>query len=365
MEKFAFVLHPIYHSDILRKYPFFKNCPESVLKSVFKRFPPFKVSYIEGVKTPHNEAEGWFVGCPLSSDQILTLSEDYVLSKIIQTGKKAERLGANILGLGALTSVVGDAGITIAKNLNIPVTTGNSYTVATAIDGVKDASKMMGYDYKNCHIAVLGASGSIGKVVARKFAEDVRWLTLLGKNQKRLEQVSDSIYDDTGLAAKVSTNIKRSLSEVDIIIAVTGSADAVITGEELKPGAIVCDVARPRDVSWRVAKNRDDILVIEGGVVEVPGEVEFNFNFGFPKKTAYACMAETMILALEQKYESFTLGRELTVKQVDEISRLAKKHGFKLAGLRSFERAISQENIQRIKQNALKNKKQENVISKT
>jgi fatty aldehyde-generating acyl-ACP reductase len=43
--------------------------------------------------------------------------------------------------LGAFTAVVGDAGITIAKNLNIPVTTGNSYTVATAIEGTKKASE--------------------------------------------------------------------------------------------------------------------------------------------------------------------------------------------------------------------------------
>ena len=45
-----------------------------------------------------------------------------------------------------------------------------------------------------------------------------------------------------------------------------------------------------------------------------------------------------MILALEQRYESFTLGRDLTVAQVEEISKLADKHGFKLAGFRSFER---------------------------
>ena len=43
--------------------------------------------------------------------------------------QKAEKLGAKIVGLGAFTAVVGDAGITVARNLNIPVTTGNSYTV--------------------------------------------------------------------------------------------------------------------------------------------------------------------------------------------------------------------------------------------
>ena len=84
----------------------------------------------------------------------------------------------------------------------------------------------------------------------------------------------------------------------------------------------------------------------------MPGDVDFNLNFGFPPKTAYACMAETMILALEGRYESFSLGRELTVQQIEEITCLADKHGFKLAGFRSFERKVTREQTQQIKQNA-------------
>ena len=61
-------------------------------------------------------------------------------------------------------------------------------------------------------------------------------------------------------------------------------------------------------------------------------------------------MAETMMLSMEGRYESFTLGRELTIKQIEEINR-TDKHGFKLAGLRSFEREVTEEEIERIKQN--------------
>ena len=115
---------------------------------------------------------------------------------------------------------------------------------------------------------------------------------------------------------------------------------------------MVCDVARPRDVSVRVAKERKDVLVIEGGVVSVPGDVNFNFEFGFPAKTAYACMSETIMLALEGRYESFTLGKDVSVDQANETSRLAAKHGFKLAGYRSFETAVTDEHIQTIRRNA-------------
>ncbi len=63
-------------------------------------------------------------------------------------------------------------------------------------------------------------------------------------------------------------------------------------------------------------------------------------------------MSETMILSLEGTNESYTLGRDLTVEQVMHIGELAKKHGFGLAGFRSFEVALSEEDIERVRLNA-------------
>ena len=136
------------------------------------------------------------------------------------------------------------------------------------------------------------------------------------------------------------------------MLAVTSATHTLLEPEDLKPGAVVCDVARPRNVSHAVYERRDDVLVIDGSVIEVPGEVDFGFDFGFPPRTCEACMAETMILALEGRYENFTLGRELEVERVLEIAQLARKHGFRLAGFRRFERAIPDAEIDRIRERA-------------
>jgi len=111
-------------------------------------------------------------------------------------------------------------------------------------------------------------------------------------------------------------------------------------------------VARPRDVSRRVVEERDDVLVIDGGIVRVPGPVDFGFNFGFPPGMAFACMAETMILALEGRYESYTLGKNIRLTQVQGIADLAAKHGFEVAGFRCFEQPVTDEQIERIKNRA-------------
>jgi hypothetical protein len=92
--------------------------------------------------------------------------------------------------------------------------------------------------------------------------------------------------------------------------------------------------------------------VIDGGMVDVPGPVDFHFNFGFPPGKAYACMAETIALALDGKFEDYTLGKHLTRERVEEIARIAKKHGFHLSGFRSFEREVTPEQIEVVRQNA-------------
>lgn len=352
MGKFAFIIHPIELSDIYRKFGFLRYFPQKIVEALIKRMSPFKVSEITGIKSPYGETKGWFVTCPLTSRQMVELPLDFVLNKIIQAGKVGQELGADIIGLGAMTSVVGDAGITIAKNLEAAVTTGNSYTVATALEGTKKAAQLMDIDLEKAEVLVVGATGSIGSAAARILARECRYLTLLARDERKLDYLARQIMKESGLAVRCTSNIKRAVPSADIIIAVTGSAEAVIKGEDLKPGAVVCDVARPRDVSKAVAEKRKDVLVIEGGVVQVPGPVNFNFDFGFPPGTSYACMAETMILALEDRFENFSLGRDIRVSQIDTISQLAEKHAFKLAGFRSFERAISEEEILAVKDRA-------------
>jgi predicted amino acid dehydrogenase len=142
------------------------------------------------------------------------------------------------------------------------------------------------------------------------------------------------------------------LKEAQLILTVTSAIHEVIQPEHLQPGSVVCDVARPRDVSAMVAAVRDDILVIDGGMVDVPGPVDFHFNFGFPPGKAYACMAETIALALEGRFEDYTLGKHLTRARVEEIDAMAKKHGFRLSGFRSFEREVTPRQIEAVRQNA-------------
>lgn len=348
MEKFAFIIHPFdVRRDVAKKggiYAAAKYLPEPAVEWGIQFKSPMVMSHITGLKSKAGaEAEGWFIGCPLTPKQLLTLPTEFVYKRLIQCGRLAESLGAGIIGLGAFTSVVGDGGVTVAKNLDIAVTTGNSYTVATAVEGGLDAARRMGITMENAKVAVVGATGSIGRTCALMLAPKCAEIALIGRDLIRLEAVAREL---PSARVRLYDDVHLGLRDADLVITVTSARDAVIEPEDLKSGSVVCDVARPRDVSVRVAKERDDVLVIEGGVVAVPGpDADFHFTFGFPPRTAYACMSETMMLALDGRYESFTLGKEVSVGQAEETERLAKKHGFHLAGYRSFEKAVTDQTI--------------------
>ena len=354
MDNFAFIIHPLDPKrDVGRKYPLLgKFLPVSLINLFSGYWPPVYISHITGItsEATGKEIEGWFVACPYTPQRMVTLPEAEVYRKIIQTGQLAERLGAKLLGLGAFTSVVGDAGVTISQGLSIPVTTGDSYTVAVAVDAAKEAAQRMGIDLKNATAAVVGATGAIGSVCAQLLAKDVPQMILIGRSAERLKRIQAQVIA-AGAEAMATTEISA-LRQADIVITVTNAGQAIIQPRDLKSGCVVCDVARPRDVSRAVVEQRDDVLVIDGGMVQAPGPVDFHFNFGFPPRMAYACMAETMALALEGRYECFTLGKEIKLDRVKEITALAERHGFQLGGFRSFERAVENDEIERIRDNA-------------
>ncbi len=354
MDSFAFIIHPIDPKrDVSRKFPLLgKILTERQIDFFSTFFPPIYLSEIEGITSAATgkQVKGWFIACPYTPRRMMELGEQTVYRKIIETGRMAEKLGAQMLGLGAFTSVVGDAGVTIAKALDIPVTTGDSYTVALAVQAIRQAAGVMEIPLPAVTAAVVGATGAIGRVCAELLAGDVKRLLLIARDEKKLVELRDRLRPGAKAELEISTRTDR-LAEAELILTVTSAIQEVIHPGDLRSGSVVCDVARPRDVSAMVAKVRNDIFVIDGGMVDVPGPVDFHFNFGFPPGKAYGCMAETIALTLEGRFEDYTVGKDITIERVNEITAMAEKHGFRLSGFRSFEREVTEEQIEAIRRN--------------
>jgi predicted amino acid dehydrogenase len=273
----------------------------------------------------------------------------------------AQRLGAQIMGLGAFTKVVGDAGVTVAKRSPLPITTGNSYSASGALWAAHDALLRMrllpapkGKGRVKFKAMVVGATGAIGSVCARLMARVAQEVYLVSPEAAKLLALKESILKESpDVKIFLSAHADRDIAEMDMIVTATsGAGKKVLDIMKVKPGCVITDVARPLDLPPSEVAKRPDVLVIESGEIQLPGDVQMK-NIGLPKGVAYACLAETIVLALEGRFENFTVGRAIEWEKVREIYQMGLKHGMKLAAISGVNGPFSDADIERVRQLAL------------
>jgi hypothetical protein len=187
--RFSFVIHPL-------STEYFKNVEPlgqitgipgmtQVVEKAMAYMPPFVYSHVTGiVSATGDEAEGWLITVGGTPKEMLAHPPEFTYSRLLEAAELSRRLGAQIMGLGAFTKVVGDAGVTVAKRAPLPVTTGNSYSASGALWAAHEAVLRLGIaevdDDGIIHgkAMVVGASGAIGSVCARllALASDELWL---------------------------------------------------------------------------------------------------------------------------------------------------------------------------------------------
>lgn len=352
INRFAFVIHPLDVSFIHqhRWFRWTRFLPDSLVETIAAWIPPMYLSRIKGGLSPTTgqRIEGFLLALGATPRQMMRHNERFTYLRLNQAAKMAEQRGARIMGLGAFTSVVGDAGITVAHESSIAITSGNSLTVAATLEAAKQAVLKMGAaDLTQGKVMVIGATGSIGSVCARLLAQAIFDVVLVSIEPEKLINLKRRIQAETPRArVTIATRPDNLIQDCDLIVTATSAFGQRILDITLcKPGAVICDVARPPDINQAEADLRPDVLVIESGEVLIPGEIDFGYDIGLPPKTAYACLAETALLAMEGRFEDYTLGRNISIERVKEIYHLFKKHQFQLAGLRSFGKYIQDEDL--------------------
>lgn len=350
VNKFAFIIHPL-NVNFIHQSPSFRwtrYLPDEIVEAVAAYLPPMYLSRITGGQSPATgqRIEGHLITLGATPRQMMQHGERFTYNRLNAAARLAERKGARIMGLGAFTSVVGDAGVTVAHENDIAITSGNSLTVAATLEAAKQAVIKMGAkDLTRGKVMVVGATGSIGSVCSRLLAQAIHDVVLVSIEPERLIDLKRAIRNETpNCTVAISTRADDYLGGCDLIVTTTSAfGQRVIDISKCKPGAVICDVARPPDINKAEAALRPDVLVIESGEVLIPGEIDFGYDIGLPPKVAYACLAETALLAMEGRFEDYTLGRNITMERVKEIYRLFKKHQFKIAALRSFGEIITEE----------------------
>lgn len=303
---------------------------------------------IDCISTDHGKVSGIICCLPVmpkdilenqekSFKQIEAISKDLILEHKV-----------DIIGLGGFTGILGNRGQDFNEIFDVPFTTGNIFTAyngIAALDYLRDHYQL---NTEEIPITIIGFPGSIATLIAEelsKRSDGKQKLVLVGRGTDKYlrKMIDESEY--IGNNADVVNNIPDALSQGKIIITATSSGN-IIDVDSINRGSIVIDIAAPRDV-MKPNKKRNDILIVDGGRCGFDKTVKWNDNLltSFIKNNLYGCILETVLLALNNRLEAFSVGRRLSINNLEEISHMSKKHGFVITNLYSFNEKIDESYI--------------------
>jgi acetylornithine/succinyldiaminopimelate/putrescine aminotransferase/acyl-CoA synthetase (AMP-forming)/AMP-acid ligase II/predicted amino acid dehydrogenase/acyl carrier protein len=384
--RFAFLVHPLDERSYADVDPSLAGLSDAQIRrlseSVADNFDPFVVGDARVVSATGEAAYGEFVIVARTAAELSRMNYRDALSEIEAAGRLAHKRGARLVGLGAYTSIVTRGGLYLPTERPFALTTGNSFTAYASMKAVAAGLGGLGRELSRSTVAVVGATGSIGRAASLLLAQEARALTLVGNpehedasRRRLLEVAGEALFRLDGLARDgrrfaadtfaasalawldarprpaskeawadiaaeaekmldsltLTCDNRRWLPQADVLLTAAGAVNSIVNAEHLKAGALVCDISRPSNVSRELKRERPDVHFIDGGVVSLPAGSSLNFNFGLAENHVYACMAETMMLALEGRYQDCSLGLDLDISQVLEFGRRAERHGFGVA----------------------------------
>lgn len=347
-------LYNFYHLEKCLKMlnPNFKMPSREFISQIFHITPSFKLYDILDFKSKTGEtANGCFIVATFIPDMI---EKDVwtMFSKVVRACKIAEKHGVGIVTLGGFTSMVAERiGHEIAKEIDVPVTTGNTFTAAMAIGGVLKAAQILNLELALAKAAIIGGTGDIGSACARVLAEIVDQLTITGRTKQHLRGLRAELKRKRKARIIATTDNESAVKDADIIIAAASVTSAILKIDWFKPGSIICDVGYPKNISY-TPTTRQDIFIFSGGLAKSPTPISFPIDIGLPSpQTIYGCFAEGIILALEKRFENYSFGRgNITPEKIEEIRILGKKHGFEVSDFYWGDRLLDNSIIEKIRE---------------
>jgi acetylornithine/succinyldiaminopimelate/putrescine aminotransferase/predicted amino acid dehydrogenase len=343
---------------------------------------PFILDHAKMQSARNAKVHVTFIGIPFTAEQAvesMRSGQEWTLNLVKEGVRLACDEGCTVVGLGGYTSIVSDDCREIVED-QLTVTSGNSLTVAAACEGWRLAASRLGLDLSSSRMAIVGAAGNVGAVLAEIAADDVGEIVLVSRPgaERFVLPVAHTIYaralkrlrrgERGGIAGRLAeTKTAKQLlgSEApyagtlgmllcqglmeelgdrtplhfatsldalrtcQIIASCTSAPSPIILPEHIGRGpVVVCDVAVPRDVDHLVAVERPNAIVIRGGRVWAPlGQTLDVPALQIVGSELYGCLAETLLLGFAGPECPSSYGK-LSSFRVRRIRELAAVHGF-------------------------------------
>lgn len=331
--EFAFIVHSRDRNDLPRKFPLLRLIPVKLFDLITLHLPPFIVSNITGLLSKKGKnLNGLVIGIPMTAHQLLE-NRSLALKRIIQSVGLAKSKGARYIGLGAMTASLSKGGKDVIDLVpDVFVTTGRTYTVKNITGYITHCCDLFKIDKQVAKVGIVGAAGGIGSGVAIALAIKGYKNFVLIDLERKLDNLKRHIEVLEKHAPDLRVTISHRLGDInpcDFIVAATSSPEIVIKSEDVSSGTIIVNDAQPSDISPDIIKNRQDVLVIEGGVLHTPS-INCHFNFGLAhKEDIFSCLAETLLLTHMNESKHYSINN-FDVDLCKTLENKASMLGYKM-----------------------------------
>ncbi len=322
--------------------------PDDEIKDILPWIPPRTICHVEVGSITGAKACGLYIDSFIPPDRLESAYVHENIARVRAAAACAINAGAKIVSLGGFSSILIEGNLDqLPARHNTVFTTGNTLTVGFIVKGIRKMCALEERDLRRSTLLIVGATGDVGSGCARCLAPLVKRVLLCARNLERLRRLAAELRDD-GVEVEISTSTQRVSTVADLVICAASLASPSLLLSRIAPGAIVCDAGYPKNLSPNA--QMPDAKIFFGGLGQITGGLEFAPDFHgilnrhpFPN-VVHGCLLEGMALALEGRFESFSIGRGfITPKRVDEIEAIAARHGIYLAPLYNAEGPVEDE----------------------
>lgn len=338
--KAGFITHYIDEQTLQQTDPSLTGLPLNVIEELLENFQDMLSPVITGARrltvTNGENVHLTMIGCPFTSTMAKQALEEKNSASYRETLNKAialleEVVDPDIIGLGQYTSIISNNGLLLAPQ-RAQLTTGNGLTASLAVEAILNECKRVGIDCEQEYLAVIGASGNIGSLLATLLLPYTKGLLLVGNLAKKSNpQLQELHHHLTGIDGGKEVKIATSSAEIAacrLIVAATNEPHPFLNEGILHPQAILCDVSVPLNTCESVLKTPGERSIFLGGMAHIPDRKPIpGKGIQLPEHQVYGCLAETLVLALAQRPELASMGK-LSAQKVKELMALAHQYGF-------------------------------------
>jgi predicted amino acid dehydrogenase len=314
----------------------FEKLNSNTIRNIYSFIPPRDIFRIIARSTTGKELHGIYIETFIDPDKLDTGHQRINIDKVKDAVSFVNKLGAKIVTLGGFTSIVLEGNLYDLPKSKTVYTTGNTLTSAYIIKGIEKAAAFCGKDPNQSNILIVGATGDIGLACVQYFKNKCKKLLLCGRNIHRLRQLALTL-EDQQIPVHYSVLLEKLVPEADIIISAVSSSGIGLTN--YKKGVIIGDAGFPKNIESSVECHQDLHLFyagmgqMNGGYSFSPDYTPFMYRHPAPY-ISHGCVIEAMVLAFENRYESYSAGRgNISISNMEEIYGLSLRHGIEPAPL--------------------------------